>query len=155
MTRAAFQVLVLPFRRSERGGVQYAVLRRKDLAVWQGVSGGGEYGETPAQAAVREAREELGLDRPAPLYPLQATASIPARFFSARANWPTGTYVVPEHSFAADLTGAAISLSDEHSAIRWRNARQAVELLRFDSNRTALIELDERLAADDLPDAVP
>lgn len=150
MSRAPFQVLVIPFRRAEEGAIQYGILCRDDLKLWQGVAGGGEHGESPAQAAARETTEELGLTQPVPLYPLQTTASIPARFFSDRDTWPAGTYVVPEHSFAADLTGREINLSDEHTAIQWLEAKEAAAVLRFDSNRTALGELDERLAANDL-----
>ena len=58
MARAPFQVLVLPFRRTGGGGVEFAVLRRRDLGLWQGVAGGGEDGEAPGQAAVREASED-------------------------------------------------------------------------------------------------
>jgi dATP pyrophosphohydrolase len=152
LSRAQFQVLIIPFRRTEHGTVQYAALCRGDLKIWQGVAGGGEEGESPAQAAARETAEELGLSRPVPLYPLQTTASIPARLFADRANWPTGTYVVPEHSFAADLTGLEVSLSREHTSIEWLGAKEATAALRFDSNRTALGELDERLKAGDLPD---
>ena len=149
MPRAPFQVLVVPFRRvGDR--VEFAVLRREDMNVWQAVAGGGEAGETPHQAAAREAREELGLDRPVPLYPLQTRASIPARFFADRGSWPAGTYVVPEHSFAADLTDVKIKISAEHTDARWLDYEPALEALRFDSNRTALFELHERLAADDL-----
>ena len=154
MARAPFQVLVLPFRRSGDGAVEFAVLRRRDLGLWQGVAGGGEDGETPGQAAVREAGEELGLDRRVPLYRLQTVASIPARVFAARHTWPKGTYVIPEYAFAADLTGLDVTLSKEHTAVRWLDARAAQAALRFDSNRTALEELAERLEADDLADPV-
>lgn len=114
-------------------------------------AGGGESGESPQQAAVREACEELGLDRTVALYPLQTTASIPARFFADRDSWPAGTYVVPEYSFAADLTDVEIKLSDEHTAVQWLDYKAASDLLRFDSNRTAVGELHERLLAADLP----
>jgi len=154
MARAPFQVLVLPFRRTGGGGVEFAVLRRRDLGLWQGVAGGGEDGETPGQAAEREASEELGLDRPVPLYPLQTVASIPACMFAARRTWPRGTYVIPEYAFGADLTGLDVTLSKEHTAVRWLDAKAARAALRFDSNRTALEELAERLEADDLPDPV-
>ncbi|MGW1053470.1 NUDIX hydrolase [Streptomyces sp. NPDC002521] len=153
MPRAPFQVLVVPFRRVG-GQVQFAVLRRKDMNVWQAVAGGGEVGATPQQAAVREAREELGLARPVPLYPLQTTASIPARFFADRGSWPAGTYVVPEHSFAIDLTDVETKISQEHTDVQWLGWEAAVKILRFDSNRTALGELHERLLADDLPQPV-
>ncbi|WP_043267239.1 NUDIX pyrophosphatase [Streptomyces sp. CT34] len=149
MPRAPFQVLVLPFR-AVGAQTEFAVLRREDMNVWQPVAGGGEAGESPVQAAVREVSEELGLDEPVPLYPLQTTASIPARFFSDRGIWPTGTYVVPEHSFAADLTGVEVKISHEHTNIQWLDFQAAHSALRFDSNRTALGELHERLAAADL-----
>lgn len=150
MPRVPFQVLVIPFRRVG-DQVEFAVLRREDMNVWQAVAGGGEVGETPQQAAVRETQEELGLDRPAPLYPLQAMASMPARLFTDRDSWPAGTYVVPEHSFASDLTNVEIKISQEHTDIQWLDYKSAVEALRFDSNRTALGELHERLLAGDLP----
>ncbi|MFD9483377.1 NUDIX pyrophosphatase [Streptomyces sp. NPDC059991] len=150
MPRAPFQILVVPFRRVGEQ-VEFAVLRREDMNVWQAVAGGGEAGETPQQAAAREAREELGLDRPVPLYPLQTTASIPARFFADRDSWPSGTYVVPEHSFATDLTDVEIKISHEHTAVQWLDYQAAQGVLRFDSNRTALGELHERLLAADLP----
>ena len=154
MARAPFQVLVLPFRRTADGAAEFAVLRRLDLGLWQGVAGGGEEDETPSQAAVREASEELGLDRRVPLYPLQTVASIPARLFAARQTWPKGTYVIPEYAFAVDLTGLDVTLSREHTAVRWLDAKAAHTALRFDSNRTALEELAERLEADDLADPV-
>ncbi|WP_405476485.1 NUDIX pyrophosphatase [Streptomyces sp. NBC_00009] len=153
MPRAPFQILVVPFRHVG-DQLEFAVLRRKDLNVWQAVAGGGEDNETPEQAALREATEELGLDHPTPLYPLQTTASVPARFFANRNHWPAGTYVVPEHSFAIDLTGVEAAISHEHTALEWRDYDAAQEVLRFDSNRTALGELHERLLASDLPHPV-
>jgi ADP-ribose pyrophosphatase YjhB (NUDIX family) len=39
-------------------GVLYAVFKRTDGGCWQGIAGGGEKGETPLQAAQREALEE-------------------------------------------------------------------------------------------------
>ncbi|GAA3834264.1 NUDIX pyrophosphatase [Streptomyces coacervatus] len=150
MPRAPFQVLVVPFRRVG-DQVEFAVLRRENMNVWQAVAGGGEAGESPEEAAAREAREELGLDRPVPLYPLQITASIPAQFFAERDSWPPGTYVVREHSFAIDLTDVKIKISPEHTAVKWLDYQAAHAMLRFDSNRTALGELHERLLAADLP----
>ncbi|MET7843207.1 NUDIX pyrophosphatase [Streptomyces sp. NPDC005356] len=153
MPRAPFQILVVPFRHVG-DQLEFAVLRREDMNVWQAVAGGGEDNETPEQAALREATEELGLDHPTPLYPLQTTASVPARFFADRIHWPAGTYVVPEYSFAIDLTGIEAAISHEHTALEWRDYDTAHEVLRFDSNRTALSELHERLLAIDLPHPV-
>lgn len=151
MPRAPFQVLVIPFRR-DADRITYAVLRREDLGAWQAVAGGGESGETPAQAAARETMEELGLKSPVPVYPLQSHSSIPARFFPDRETWPAGTYVITEHSFAADLTDVQIALSAEHTALQWLDYEAASDALTWDSNRTALGELHERLNVDDLPE---
>ncbi len=153
MTQAPFQVLVVPFRRTSEQ-IEFGVLRREDMNVWQAVAGGGEEGETPERAALRETSEELGLELPTPLYRLQTTASVPARFFADRISWPAGTYVVPEYSFAADVTGAEITISHEHTAMQWLDYQTAHDVLRFDSNRTALGELHERLLAADLPGLV-
>lgn len=53
MARAPFQVLILPFRQAADGDWQYGVLRRSD-EYWQGIAGGGEDGEAPLEAAMRE-----------------------------------------------------------------------------------------------------
>lgn len=113
MPRAPFQVLVVSFRRVG-DQVEFAVLRRKDMNVCQAVAGGGEAGESLEEAAAREVREELGLNGSVPLYPLLTTVGIPPRFCAERDSWPLGTYVVREHSFAADLTGMKIKISHEH-----------------------------------------
>lgn len=42
--RAAFQVLVLPYRQTSQG-TEFALFRRADADCWQGVAGGGEAGE--------------------------------------------------------------------------------------------------------------
>jgi 8-oxo-dGTP pyrophosphatase MutT (NUDIX family) len=57
MGKRIFQVLVIPFKKGQ-DGVKYAIFRRADLQVWQWIAGGGENGETPMNAAKREAWEE-------------------------------------------------------------------------------------------------
>lgn len=152
VTRAPFQVLVLPWRRAAGGGaLEVAVFHRADYDVWQFVSGGGEQGETPAEAARREAFEEAGipLDAPdaprTPLLALDSTTTIPACWFEAWAAWPADVLVVREHAFGVEVGARELVLSAEHLALRWCGAAEAMELLRFDSNRNALWELQERL----------
>ncbi len=60
MPRAPFQILVLPYRKIAEA-FEFAVFSRSDYACWQGIAGGGEEGETPMEAAQREAREEAGI----------------------------------------------------------------------------------------------
>jgi dATP pyrophosphohydrolase len=71
LSRAPFQVLVLPFRRPAPGEIEFAVLRRADDANWQSVAGGGAVGESVVEAARREAFEEAGVPASASLYALR------------------------------------------------------------------------------------
>jgi dATP pyrophosphohydrolase len=144
MSRAPFQILVLPYRRTA-AGMEVAVLHRADYDAWQFVSGGGEAGETVEIAARREAREEAAIPAGADYLALDAKAMIPACWFSAWAVWPEAVLVVPEHAFAVDVGDRALELSEEHDEVRWLHYDEAVALLRFDSNRVALWELHERL----------
>jgi len=88
--RAPFQVLVLPFRHRE-GRLEFAIFRRADDGSWQGIAGGGEDGESPVEAARREAAEEAAIPMSAPLYRLRATGRIPAAGFHEqwRRHWPS------------------------------------------------------------------
>ena len=145
MARAPYQVLILPYRRSGVADWEYAVLRRRDLECWQFIAGGGEGDEAPVEAARREVLEEAGFAAPALLH-LDSTASIPASHFDA--DWGADVLVVPEHAFAVDCGLQELRLSREHSEIRWLGMEEARALLEWDSNKTALWELAERLRRD-------
>jgi dATP pyrophosphohydrolase len=141
--RAPFQVLVVPFRKTT-GGHEFSALKRSDMSVWQFVAGGGDEGESVERAACREASEELGFQVQG-VIKLQSMATVPVKLFKARSYWPQDLYVVPEYAFAADCTAQDIRLSGEHNEFVWGNADQIMALLNWDSNRTALWELGERL----------
>jgi dATP pyrophosphohydrolase len=151
-SRAPFQILILPFRKTAAAEFEFAVLRRADDANWQGVAGGGEVGESMIQAARREALEEAGIPPTASLYRLATNDTVPVTCFQARDQWPPELYVIPQYFFACDLTGMDAVLSDEHSDLRWTAFEEAFQLLRYDSNKNALWELAERLRRDDLPE---
>ncbi|MBM4041866.1 MAG: NUDIX pyrophosphatase [Planctomycetes bacterium] len=142
--RMPFQVLVIPFRRTA-AGVEYAVLKRSDADWWHFVAGGGEEGESPLDAARRETREEIGITPKGELLPLDSMATIPRHWFAAGAEWPPEVYVVPEYAFAVETGEAELTLSEEHTELRWVPYDEAQALLTWDSNRTALWELNERL----------
>lgn len=148
MVRAPFNVLVIPFVR-QRGGALYCVLRRTDEGWWQWISGGGEGDETPVEAALRETAEETGIS--GQLFALSSQARVPVAAFAARALWPPDLYVIPEYHFAAEAPSLTVTLSREHSEMRWAGYEEAHHLLRWQSNRVALWELSERLQKDDLP----
>jgi dATP pyrophosphohydrolase len=138
---------VLPFRVSDNGGIEFAIFRRSNYpdACWQGITGGAEAGETAEQAAGREMFEEAGIPAGTPLIPLDSVASIPVSFFRDRHLWGPGTYVVPQQAFGVQLSRHEIVLSDEHTEFRWVSYEEAARMLRWDSNKTALWELHERL----------
>jgi dATP pyrophosphohydrolase len=149
MPRAPLQVLVLPFRRCANGRIEYAILRRRDHvdACWQGVAGGAEQGESALEAAQREMMEEAGIPRSSPLISLDTRTSVPASEFHERDLWGPDVYVVTEHAFGVCLDERqTISLSNEHTEYRWVSYDEAKKLFKWDSNRTALWELNERLA---------
>ena len=113
--RAPFQVLVIPFRRTA-AGPEYAVLKRSDDAAWQFVAGGGEADESPAQAAVRETKEETGITA-GTFLKLDSLATIPKNCFTGSGSWAKDVYVIPEHCFAVDAGTSALALSPfPHSA---------------------------------------
>jgi len=145
MPRAAFQVTVIPFRRLARGSFQYAVFERADDRTWQLIAGGGEEGETAQQAARREAREEAGIAAGCQWTTLDTRGSIPRSFFPGGAHWPQDVYVVPEHHFAVDVGGTEMRLSAEHSRFEWLAYEEAQARLTWQSSRTALWELNQRL----------
>ncbi|MFL1005138.1 NUDIX pyrophosphatase, partial [Vibrio parahaemolyticus] len=53
-------------------------------------------------------------------------------------------FVVPEYSFSARVSTEP-QLSNEHTKFRWCGFQEASELLKYDSNRIALWELNQRL----------
>jgi len=154
MSRAQFQILVLPFRIRANRSVEYGVLRRSDAGVWQGIAGGGEADESPTQAAIRETEEEAGVPKAVRYYRLQTTSSIPTYHFAARKEWPKDLYVIPEYAYAVDCTNIELKLSHEHTEIAWGTYEETLARMHWDSNKVALWELNERLLDENLPDSV-
>lgn len=145
MSRAKFQVLIIPFRMATDGLPEFAVTKRFDMDVWQFLSGGGEDDETPMQAARREANEEGNILRDSKMIKLDSTASITAINFAAYKEWGNDVYVVPEYSFGVETQDKDLTLSFEHTELQWLKYKEAVTSLTWDSNKTALWELNERI----------
>ncbi|EAD5841384.1 TPA_asm: NUDIX pyrophosphatase [Listeria innocua] len=144
--RQPFQILVIPFVKNETN-YQFGALLRTDVAVWQFVAGGGEDGESIIETAKRECQEELNLKGPFEMYKLDSYSTIPGFHFSF-----SKPYVVPEYCFAIDLTSFSdyIELSIEHRELKWLSYERVIQLLEWDSNKTALYELNERLKNNDM-----
>jgi len=147
MTRAAFQVLVIPYRIMADGEPRYLLFKRSDLDVWQWIAGGGENQETPQQTARREVLEEANIPEDARLIRLDSVASIPAMHFADHHLWGTDTFVIPEYSFGVEVENEEVCLSSEHNECAWLDYETARNRLEWDSNKTALWELHSRLSA--------
>ncbi len=151
MSRAPFNVLVLPFRRREAERAEYAIFRRADQGYWQVIAGGGEDEEPPLAAAKREAFEEAAIPSSASFFSLRTSSSIPVYHFSAHQGWPRDQYVIPGYYFCVDASGITVTLSNEHTEFRWVSEDEGRELLHWQSDGVALWELNERLRNGDLP----
>ncbi|MFE9078291.1 NUDIX pyrophosphatase [Bacillus cereus] len=142
--RAPYQVLIFPYIITD-DSIQYAIFNRSDHGYWQGIAGGGEDGETPSESAKREAFEEAGILREYPYIQLDSVSSLPVVDVVGEFLWGEDIYVIKEFSFGVKVTTKNISLSKEHLNYKWLCFEEAVTLLKWDSNKTALWELNKRL----------
>ncbi len=131
------------FRVLEPGRVEYLLIRRAPDRIfpglWQCVTGGVEAGERIPETALRELREETGLE-PAALagfydldmayefYDEGPDAMVVAAALAAR--------VAPE---------ATITLSHEHDAARWVDREEALRLAIWPAYAEALERIERRL----------
>ena len=146
MGRAPFQVLVLPYRVSAKGDIYYAIFGRSDSDnCWQGIAGGGEGKETPIAAAKREAFEEAGITRSSKYTKLDSCSTLPVVNVCG-FKWGPKVLVIPEYCFGVEIKKETIHLSKEHSNFKLVNYSRALKMLKWDSNKNALWELNHRLA---------
>ncbi len=150
MARAPFQCLILPYI-IEDNTIKYGIFKRSDHGFWQFISGGGEDNETPLEAAHRECFEEAEVPKELPIYQMDSMCCIPAEIFSEeyRSNWGKRCYTIPEYSFALPLEKDIVKISNEHSEYKFVEFKEAMELLKHDSNKTALRELRARIKNND------
>lgn len=142
--RAPFQILAIPYR-IVAGTPLYCVFRRSDSGQWQFIAGGGEVNETLLNAAKRETLEEAGVQS-GKWIPLTSLCYLPVTVVAEkhRQHWNKDTLVIPEYTYAFECTDE-VTLSDEHTEYAWLPYEEAVRKLQWDSNRTALYELNYRL----------
>lgn len=145
MARAPFQVLVYPYRRTDEGRIEYALLKRADDGNWQGIAGGGEAEELPLEAARRETFEESGLPPTSDFLRLDTIEPVPVTEFRDSHFWGEDVYVIPQYCFGVSAQTAPILISREHTEYQWLSYEEARHRLRYDGNKTALWELDKRL----------
>lgn len=135
---------MFPFRETS-AGFRYGLLRREDAGYWQGVAGGGEAGESPVDAARRETAEEAGIGAGAEFVVLDSRAMVPVVAVTGEFTWGDDVLVIPEYAFGVRAPDERLALSGEHTEYGWFTLDEASKAVRWDSNRTALWELDHRL----------
>ena len=114
------------------------------MGVWQAIAGGGEEGETPIESAKRETFEEAGISVKSKFTQLTSVASVPVEAISGFI-WGKDVLVIPEYSFGVEVLTKKIHLEREHAMYEWLTYNKAYEKLEWDSNKTALWELNYRL----------
>jgi dATP pyrophosphohydrolase len=145
VTRAPFQVLVFPYRILAYREIVYAVFQRGDEGMfWQAIAGGGEDRETPLESAMREAWEEAGIDPGHTYLELQSLATIPVTNFVEFRD-REDLHVIPEYTFGVEIVEEDLRLSEEHTGYTWLPYPEAHAVLRWESNKNALWELNRRL----------
>ena len=137
------QVLVFLYRKNN-DKYEYCIFYRKKDKFWQGLSGGVEDNEELADTVKREVYEETGI-KVNNVIKLDTISSIPGINVNKNFNYKNNIYVVYEYAFGININDEDIKLSDEHEEYRWVNYEEAIKLLKYDSNKTALFELNERL----------
>lgn len=143
--RAPFQTLIILYKECGKE-ILYGVFLRKKEKIWQFISGGGENDESPNETAIRELKEETGIDiKGNELIKLESSSTIPVVNITGKYTWGENVFVVPEYSFAINVNNRKIILSDEHKAMQWMHYNEAISKLKYDSNKTALWELNERI----------
>ena len=147
MARARYQVLVIPYCIMD-GQARFCVFRRNDLDIWQFIAGGGEDEDASIlESAKREAFEEAGIPVTCDYSPLDTCCSIPSNCFkNAETIWGKECFVIPEYAFAVRVADTFLQLSHEHTEYKWLTYSEAQTVLRYDSNKTALWELNRRIA---------
>ena len=110
--------------------------RKDDLEFWQSVTGTLEEGETSWQAAVREVKEETGIDIIAEhLNLIDCNESVVFEIFPHfRYKYAPNVTHCREHWFLLAVKQEFEPILSEHLAYRWLEAKQAAELTKSPNN---------------------
>lgn len=77
---------------------------------------------------------------------LDSRTTIPVLNITGNYTWGPKVYVIPEYTFAVEiLSDDNIRLSSEHKEYKWVEYDEAMNKLKYDSNKTALWELNEKI----------
>ncbi|HOC52921.1 MAG TPA: DNA mismatch repair protein MutT [Caldisericia bacterium] len=96
------------------------------------------------ETAKRESCEETKIIKDNKFYKLGTMVMIPKTCFSEHKK-NKDIYVIPEYCFAVLLKDEKLIISKEDLEYCWLNYKEAMNCLKYDSNKTALRELKEKI----------
>ncbi len=138
------QVLIIPYRIKDEN-IEYCIFKRNDLKIWQFIAGGAEdFDENIIASAKRELFEETGI-KDVELEQLEITTKIPVVNVVKDFIWGEDIFYSEEFAFAVNIEGKNIVLSSEHEEYKWVDYNDARAELKYDSNKSALWEINEKL----------
>ena len=131
--------------------LEVLLLERADHpGYWQSVTGSCEAGETLLETAIREVREETGLD--AHQYALSdwQSQNVYEIYPQWRYRYAPGITSNTEHVFGLQLPHRiAVRLAPgEHLNFQWLSWQEAAEKVFSPSNRAAILQLPQHIVAD-------
>ena len=140
MNLAPYKILIFPYRITKKNELEFAICKRKSENHWQALAGQGVDDESPSDTVKRVGFELFGIDKSNEYFQLDSVAMIPAEYAIDfdRKNIPN---VIPEtcHSIKINLNG--LIKKDDLEDFRWLSYSDALELVKWDSNKTALWEI--------------
>jgi dATP pyrophosphohydrolase len=138
------KIVVFVARPTSSGRHEFLQMRRRTqplAGTWQTVRGSIEAGETAAQAAIRELREETAV-RPVEFYRLGTVETF--YDLDSDAVWHSAAF------FALLADDATVTLNDEHDAVRWVNETEIDRQFMWPSEKPLIKEIKGELLTDSL-----
>ncbi len=123
----------------EKGEIEFLLIKRAEKEIypniWQMVTGKIEEGETAYQAALREIKEETGLE-------VKEMWTVPNvnSFYS-----PNDDSIIFIPVFLALVNKKEVKLSEEHSDFKWVDSEKAIELLPWPGQKNSVRIIKEFL----------